>query len=115
MIGACFNNHLYKWNSKILLQKKGGAIGLRATGALAKVTMDHWIKQYREILERHGIKVWLLKKYVDDVMVITNNIPIGSRWNGKEITCTEVDALEDLGTNKTQEAVTTDVLKQLGN
>ena len=40
MINACFESHIYKWDNSIRRQKAGGAIGLRATGALANITMD---------------------------------------------------------------------------
>ena len=40
MINACFESHIYKWDITIRRQKVGGAIGGRATGALAKITMD---------------------------------------------------------------------------
>ena len=40
MIKACFESHMYKWGDTFRRQRSGGAIGLRATGALAKVTMD---------------------------------------------------------------------------
>ena len=50
MINACFESHVYKWDNKIRRQKVGGAIGLRAMGALAKITMDQWIELFAERL-----------------------------------------------------------------
>ena len=52
---------------------------MRATGSLAKTTMDRQIERYKAILERHGIKVHLIKKYVDDVLVLVDNIKPGTR------------------------------------
>ena len=68
MILACFENHIYKFGSEVRGQRAGGAIGLRATGSLAKVTMD-WIEKHRERLNDLGINIWLLKKYVDDCLI----------------------------------------------
>ena len=62
MITTCFRTHIYRWNNEVRRQAKGGAIGLRATGSVARATMDWWIREFRKRLEAAGIKVWLLKK-----------------------------------------------------
>ena len=79
---ATFNNHFYKWNNSIHRQKRGGAIGLRATGSLSRITMDQWIQDFKKLAERAGVELWLLKKYVDDVLVICTNLELGSRVRG---------------------------------
>ena len=57
----------------------GGPIGLKATGYVARLTMDRWIQLFRQKLEDHGLIIKLLKKYVDDVVVVVDNIKPGSR------------------------------------
>ena len=38
-----FNTHLYKWAGQIYQQSRGGPIGLRASGTMAKAAMEEWI------------------------------------------------------------------------
>ena len=40
-----FKNHFYKWKGRVYKQMHGGAIGLRATGSLARITLDIWMKK----------------------------------------------------------------------
>ena len=35
-------NHIYMFDGQAYLQTKGGAIGLRLTGLVARVVMDRW-------------------------------------------------------------------------
>ena len=102
-------------DNKIRRQKVGGAIGLRATGALAKITMDQWIELFAERLNSAGMTTWLLKKYVDDILVITTNLKIGTRYtDGKFVHNTENEE-EDLREGRTASDVTMNVLKEIAN
>ena len=80
-----FGEHYYRWNQKLLKQAKGGPIGLRATGSCAKLVMDIWMEKFAEILHQNNIKVFLLTKYVDDVLIVAENVQLGHYWNGKQI------------------------------
>ena len=53
-IKVLFKNFSYKFCGKIYHQKDGGQIGVRATGAAAKIIMEDCARQYRSILERSG-------------------------------------------------------------
>ena len=86
---ATFKNHFYKLDNQIRKQQTGGATGLRATGSLSRVTMDKWITEFRRKVESAGAKKWLLKKYLDDVMVVATNMRLGSRWEEDRITWSE--------------------------
>ena len=70
VVEATFNTHVYKWAGQIFQQSRGGPIGLRASGTLAKAAMEEWIRKYQAKLESLGVKVHLLRKYVDDVVII---------------------------------------------
>ena len=109
---ATFSNHFYKWKNAVRRQRKGGAIGLRATGSLARITMDFWIECFKEKLSKAGIEVWHLKKYVDDVLVLATNLELGSRWQGGEVVCSEIDKCEDLALGRSPEEITMNVLNQ---
>ena len=51
------NTHLFRWNGKIFLQKKGGPIGLRATCCVARITMLHWDGKLMRKLKLNNIKL----------------------------------------------------------
>ena len=57
------------------------------------------------------------EKYVNDVLSIVINLPLGSRFNKdtKKITKSEEDVLEDRSQGKTKEQVTMDVLRHAAN
>ena len=84
MVIATFSTHLYKWAGQIHLQRKGGPIGLRATGSMAKASMEDWIRRFQDKLEGMGLKIHLLVKYVGDVLCIVDNCKLGERFrNGR--------------------------------
>ena len=51
-----FKNHLYSFGNKVYRQSSGGAIGLRATCAIARVTMNVWDKLWGERLRKLNFK-----------------------------------------------------------
>ena len=113
MIETCFRNHIYKWDNQIRKQRNGGAIGLRATGSLSRVTMDVWIKKFKAKLEELGIDIWLCKKYVDDVLVIVTNLKLGTRLKEGKLEQTEHDLKLDTDEQKTKQEITMNVLRQV--
>ena len=78
LVKITFKSHLYLWKGKVWRQTEGGPIGLRATGSCAKVVMDDWMAKFRKKLEENGVEVFLLTKYVDDVLVIARNVQWGA-------------------------------------
>ena len=40
-IKAMFSNHIYTYKNELYRQNNGGAIGLRLTGVIARIVMDH--------------------------------------------------------------------------
>ena len=48
-VRATFKNHIYTYGNQLYRKRKGGAIGLRLTGIVARIVMDGWAKL---ILER---------------------------------------------------------------
>ena len=81
LVKVTFGHHFYKWGDTVRRQASGGSIGLRGTGSVARTTMDRWISEYRRILTGAKVDIYLLKKYVDDVCIITRNLDWGARWN----------------------------------
>ena len=115
MAKMTFSTHHYKWNGRIYKQVKGGPIGLRATGSVAKTTMDDWIEKYKSILSGHGINVHLIKKYVDDVLVLVDNLRLGTRLEGTLLRWREEWEEEDARLGRSAEENTMDILRTLAN
>ena len=115
MIKTTFSNHLYKWDNKILKQTKGGAMGLKASGPLSRITMDDWMCNFKKKLEDLNIKGRLSKKYVDDVDTVVHNLPSGTRYNGTHLTRNSEDVTADEEAEVSNEVTTMNVLKEVAN
>ena len=76
-------NHVYTFMNKIFAQKKGGAIGLRITGLIARIYMDQWVRKMKEIMTENLMVIYNIDKYVDDVNVVNECIGKGTKWNGE--------------------------------
>ena len=100
LVETTLSQHLYKWGQHIRRQSEGGAIGLRATGSIAQVVMDDWLKSFIAKLEDCGVKVWLLKKYVDDVLIVCEMLKKGAHYVGGKIEYTDVSKDEDSNRSK---------------
>ena len=88
IISSTFKNHIYTYRTSLYKQMKGGAIGLRLTGVLARIVMDCWAKLLKEALDKARVTVHMLEKYVDDVNLATSFIETGFGWDkegGKEV------------------------------
>ena len=85
-----FNTHIYQFANKYYLQKKGGPIGLRATCAVARLTMLAWDKRWLAVLEENNVELEEKGRYMDDLRVFLFGIKRGWRWYGRELCfCTE--------------------------
>ena len=43
--------------------------------------MEIWLSEFRREVEQAGIKVWLMRKYVDNVVVVCSMVKRGDRVN----------------------------------
>ena len=59
-------NHTYEAGGEVRMQKEGGAIGLKLTGAVAKCVMNQWMRKLKKRLEEACLRWYLLIKYVDN-------------------------------------------------
>ena len=112
-----FDTHYYKWEGKIRKQEKGGPIGLRAEGSLAKAVMAIFMAQLRKKLEELGMKVILLKSYVDDVLVVTRNVHLGTKYDRetKTLRSTEEDRERHEAEGKTRDNITMGIITEVAN
>ena len=79
-IKATFQNHIYTYRNDLYYQQKGGAIGLRLTGIVARIVMDRWSRQFKETVLDLGIQLHMLEKYVDNVNLVLDIIAQGYGW-----------------------------------
>ena len=80
-----FNTHLYTFGDKVFLQKVGGPIGLRATCAVARVTMLAWDVAWLARLKLNAIRLELGARYMDDLRALLYRIKRGWRWFEEEL------------------------------
>ena len=66
-VHVVFTTHVYTFCGKFFLQQSGGPIGLRSTASLAALVMKIWDTLLKNLLNREGIDIHLLFRYVDDV------------------------------------------------
>ena len=59
VIRTLFENFVYTFGGKNYLQLEGGPIGCRITMAVSRLVMQEWADQYRVILERASLNIWL--------------------------------------------------------
>ena len=93
-VKVVMNNHLYNFNGVIKRQLRGGPIGLKISGSLAKVYMLYWSRCFKEALAKAvagdtSDLLYLLKVYVDDTGLVTEELPPGSRFKDGKITIME--------------------------
>ena len=69
-VKTTFRTNYYKWSCGIYKQMAGGPIGLRASSSIAKLCMEIWLGEFRRKLEQAGVKVWLLRKFLDNVIFV---------------------------------------------
>ena len=108
-----FNSHVYQFGGKFFLQKKGGPIGLRATCAIARVTMLSWDVKWQQIMKENGIEMEACGRYMDDLRAFLYGIRKGWRWwDGELCYCQEWER-EDEAVGMCDLERTTTVLQEI--
>ena len=115
MIKATFNHHYYRRDSDLYRQAEGGAIGLRATGSVARMVMGIFLRKYREVLEQQSVEVHMIRKYVDDILSVVTNLEPGSRWSEGRITRHQEDIEEDMEAGRSRESTTMEVMRSVAD
>ena len=112
---SVMRNHVYRWRDKIWIQTLGVPIGLRLSGVVGRITMDHWRLEMCRLMKENAMVEYLLEKYVDDCEVLTENLAPGTRWNGTALVTTEEAAAEDRAQHKPQDQITMDALGDMAS
>ena len=66
MVKVVMKNHIFRFDTKIYKQMKGGAIGSTLTSSVGRIVMDNWGRKMDQRLAEEGIETYLDEKYVDD-------------------------------------------------
>ena len=82
---TCMDHHSYSLGTEIRRQASGGPIGLKLSGAIAKVFMVWWCRNFREAViaaTRNiiGFLFYLHLFYVDDHNLAMEELPPGARF-----------------------------------
>ena len=72
--------NIYQCENILYRHVKGGGIGARITGVIARIIMDVWANKISSILEDNSILIYLLVKYVEDINITTSLIPEVTMW-----------------------------------
>ena len=75
--------------------------------------MEDWITKFREILEQNNVEILVLTKYVDDVLIICKNLPLGAYWNGNRISHSKSVRMKHVTSGMTRDRLTLEVLKDI--
>ena len=89
-VESCLENHSYSLDVDWRRQTSGGAIGLKLTGAIAKVFMVWWCRAFGETLRAATInmefQLYLHKFYVDDHNLAMEELPPGAIFREGKVT-----------------------------
>ena len=123
---AVINNHMYQYNNTVRKQREGGPIGLRISGALARIVMIEWARRFKSIVtqanndlpEMANHNIHLLKIYVDDTNIVCDTLPPGVVYNNtlkKMVFCQDAAERErntpnDVSTAQRYQALADDIL-----
>ena len=82
---AVFKQHYYSFdNGEVRVQKDGGPIGLKISGAVGKVVMMAWVRDYQTKMREACAALpdseqYLHQLYVDDNNAVMEELPLGTR------------------------------------
>ena len=110
-----FGTHIYTFDNRYYLQQRGGPIGLRATCAVARLTMVEWDKLWVELLTKMGLTLEEAARYMDDLRAFMYSIKKGWRWESGELCWREEWEEEDSQSGKSDLERTCEILKESMN
>ena len=115
VIKAVMGNHVYTFAGKLYKQTKGGAIGLRLTGILARIRMDRWYRRMTLMIDDQVMRVFLMVKFVDDINLVMSSLGLGARWNNKSLQWSKEWEKEDRIKGKLEDTVTMCTFQAMAN
>ena len=98
MVKVTFETLMFEWDGKIYLQGEGCPTGLRPSGPISRIVMDFCVKEMKFLEEKaktlailnpvmfSSLTIYLMKKYVDDILTGGREIKMGTFWELSIIT-----------------------------
>ena len=108
-------NHVYKWKDELWLQSLGVPTGLRLSGLIGRITMDHWMVNMNLMMKDNNMVSFLTEKYVDDCEVVLENVPVGARWVENKLQVTEEMIEEDKSQDNKRDMITMRVWESMAS
>ena len=89
-IKVCMSSHTYSLGEQCKVQEEGGPIGLKLSGAIAKMFMVWWCREFKQAMvvatrALPSFKFHLYKIYVDDQGLVVEELPPGARYLEGEV------------------------------
>ena len=93
LVKVVFGSHFYAWDNQIYQQQDGAPMGLESSCPVSQVLMDFWVEAMMHISEKmqalavlnpvmyERLDIFLLAKYVDDVLAALETMRKGVRWD----------------------------------
>ena len=89
-------NHVYKFDNQIKVQKDGGSIGVTLTGVLSEIKMLKWCHKFRNTCDNIGIQIDLEDRFVDDITLILEETKPGLKLISGQLVHCEDKFKEDI-------------------
>ena len=77
--------------------------------------MDRWMQIFKSKCNDLGIILLLCKKYIDVVLTVADNLPIGTSYTEEGLTHKEENNNEDLSNGRSEALNIMEVLKKVAN
>ena len=110
-------HHIYQCQNLLYRQLRGGGIGARLTGIIARLIMDVWMDRMTEILQQNKVEIYLMVKYVDDINIATDLIKDGYKWQkeGDQWVLRWSEEMSLADRNRSRESATIQKIKWIGD
>ena len=113
-----FQQHYYSWDGKVKVQGDGAPIGLKISGAVGKVRMLAWVRDFKTKMteatsDLPDHKSYLHKLYVDDNNTVMEAFPPGTRMISDKIKVIQEFVEED--EQKEADKRTAELVMELAN
>ncbi len=110
-------NHLYTFNGNIYQQTDGGPIGLELTGAISRVYMLWWDREFKRAIRKATSDIdwslYMYMRYVDDTNCVRSPMPPGARIEHGKVVIKQELIQEDL--NIQPDLRTARIMKEIAN
>jgi hypothetical protein len=115
VLNLVMDNHFYILGDVIRRQSKGGAIGLRSTGVVARLIMRQFDKLFKLKIIANNILLELYKRYVDDIDICCQMIRLGTKYRNGKLEWREEWKQEDVQIGMKPDRLAMDILQDIGD